>query len=293
MTVAVAATIRVSAVSADPAAADLVSTSEAPAKANGYSYLYGGSAVSADGSRVAFVSTATNLSPLDRDEMQDIYVKDLVSGEIALVSVTAGGVKGDRPSYEFTISGDGSTVAFATTASNLGPEDGDQAKDIYVKNLETGELVLASFPGPPRCTRGPCVGSGNASRPSLSGDGSIVAFDSDEPKLDKERGWVPQRRHVVVRDLRSGRSRIASVDERGGDGSHESWMPVLSADGTKVAFLTSSNNFDSRDGDPDVQDAYVKDLVSGRLTLVSTSSTGTKGIARQGSRSKTSPGACP
>src|SRR3954449_5747507 len=64
----------------------LASVSSNETKSNSDSGL-GGSAISADGTKVAFDSTATNLDPADSDNSPDVYVRDLTAGTTTLVSV--------------------------------------------------------------------------------------------------------------------------------------------------------------------------------------------------------------
>ena len=64
----------------------LASTSDIGVKANNTSFQ---ESLSADGTRVAFYSHATNLDPLDVDIIADIYVKDLSTGDIVLASEEA------------------------------------------------------------------------------------------------------------------------------------------------------------------------------------------------------------
>ncbi|CAN5864997.1 hypothetical protein BH18ACT7_BH18ACT7_14750 [soil metagenome] len=69
----------------------LATASDAGVPANrGQSYA---AALSADGSTVAFISAATNLDPADRDGRLDVYVKDLATGDVALVSPSAKGLQ--------------------------------------------------------------------------------------------------------------------------------------------------------------------------------------------------------
>src|SRR5215212_9930597 len=73
------------------------------AGANGPSEL---AAVSADGGRVAFSSTASNLSGEDVDPVSDVFVRDLASDVLTLVSraTGAGGAGGADSSSNASIS---------------------------------------------------------------------------------------------------------------------------------------------------------------------------------------------
>ncbi len=91
-----------------------------------------GAAVSGDGRYVVFYSLATNLVAGDTNGVADVFVRDLVNGQTVRVSVSASGVQGNGASVLPTISADGSTIAFQTTASNLLPGDGNGQGDIVV-----------------------------------------------------------------------------------------------------------------------------------------------------------------
>lgn len=78
--------------------------------------------ISADGRLVAFQSEAANLSPGDGDPDPDVYVKDLRSGRLTLLSRGIGGQPSDGRSSAPVITPDGRFVVFASNASNISPE---------------------------------------------------------------------------------------------------------------------------------------------------------------------------
>src|SRR5690606_37446652 len=65
--------------------------------------------ISADGTRVAFASTASNLVPGDTAP-NDAFVRDLTAGTTTKVSLSTGGAQGNDNSYLPAISPDGSHV---------------------------------------------------------------------------------------------------------------------------------------------------------------------------------------
>jgi hypothetical protein len=76
-------------------------------------------------------------------------VKDLAIGALSLVSTAATGAKADDSAGTPTISGDGRRVAFSSYATNLTPEPpAGRQLDVYVKDLETGDVADASRLGP-------------------------------------------------------------------------------------------------------------------------------------------------
>jgi Tol biopolymer transport system component len=92
--------------------------------------------------------------------------------QLARVSLTADGSQANADSYQAAISDDGSVVAFRSNASNLVAGDTNQWSDIFVRDLAGAMTVIASRqPG----------GSESVSfsqRPSLSGDGRYVVFET-------------------------------------------------------------------------------------------------------------------
>ena len=95
-------------------------------------------------------------------------MKNLVTGDLTLASTSDSGVKGNQGSFEPAFSTDASTLAFTSNATNLDAADTDTQLDIYVKELATGEIVLAS-------TSDTGVHGGGVQR-DLSADGTRVAF---------------------------------------------------------------------------------------------------------------------
>lgn len=225
------------------------------------------------GTQVAFMSAADNLHEGDRDGFTDIFVKDLQTGALVLASTTGSGVKGDAASGPPVLSGDGQHVAFTSRASNLAPEDGDGGVDVYVKDLRSGELQLATLrPDGGRSAPG-AYGVG---RLSLSADGHRVAFDTDAALDPADTDGAPD---VYVKDLATGALQLASTAPDGRNSARGSYRPALSADGSTVAFDSFSADLLPADPSED-GDVYVKDLRTGELVLASTNALGDKADAR-------------
>ncbi|MBL8539394.1 MAG: PD40 domain-containing protein, partial [Betaproteobacteria bacterium] len=136
-----------------------------------------GPSISADGRYVAFLSNATNLVADDRSVVADVFVKDMVTGAVVRASVSDRGVEANDSSLDAAISGDGHFVAFTSLASNLVVGDRNVATDVFVKDLHSGAIVIASSD-----SRG--VSSiGGSSDATISADGSVVAFSSNASDL--------------------------------------------------------------------------------------------------------------
>lgn len=243
----------------------LVSTTQAGVKGNADSFA---PAISADGTLVAFQSFATNLHPSDADLYLDVYLKDLSSGVLRLLSASDSGVKGNGDSFAPAISADGTRVAFASDATNLDPGDSERRFDVYVKRVSTGDIVLASR------SAGGTNSNGDSLSPTLSAHGRVVAFDSSATNLTGAD--ADSISDIFTKELATGALKLVSTSANGIKGNGNSYGPSISSGGQAVAFQSAARNLHGDDADA-LQDIYVKDLSSGDITLASTSDSRVKG----------------
>jgi Tol biopolymer transport system component len=202
--------------------------------------------LNADGTMVAFTSSAD----LDRAgamlERTQVWVRDLVHGTTRLVSAAASGGPGNMASHSPSISGDGRLVAFSSGASNLGPSDDNKLSDIYVRDVQAGTTTLVS-----RTKRGKAA-NGDSSRPAIAADGQFVAFVSEASDLTCQKricasGGADDNllTDVYLADLRDGSTRRLS-----GDADRAWWAasqsPAIDAHGTTIVF-PSREPIDPRD----------------------------------------------
>ena len=83
------------------------------------------------------------------------------------------GAAGNGDSSNPSISADGRYVAFESYASNLAPADNSTTPDVFVRDMRSGRVFLASRAS----NDGPAANAPSAN-PSISADGRYVAFDS-------------------------------------------------------------------------------------------------------------------
>ena len=116
--------------------------------------------ISADGRYVAFVYRRDSLLPEDGNPYRDVYLSDLRTGELKLVTAGSNG----RSTYEPVVSADGRYVAFETNATNLDPLDTDTTSDVFLRDLTPGRRASSAAPR----TRRPPVPSGSSRTPAAS-----------------------------------------------------------------------------------------------------------------------------
>ena len=219
---------------------------------------------SPDGTKVVFESAATNLAA-NANSHQQIFVKDLTTGAVTLVSADANGVQGNGNSTDFTFSPDGTKVAFDSSATNF-ITGGTTGEQVFVKDLTTQAVTLVSAD-----SSGAIAGNGASSFPVFSPDGTQVAFASTSTNL--VAGATNTHSQIYVKNLQSNAITVASADMSGNEANNDSLYPMFSPDGAKLAFNSFSTNLV-----PNVpsfnSEVYVKDLTSGAITMVSSDANG-------------------
>jgi Tol biopolymer transport system component len=250
-----------------------VSVTPAGTPANGVS---SDPALPDSGQLVAFASSADDLGPSDGNgSLSDVYVRDLATGDLALVSRAADGGPLDGPSRTPSLSADGRIVGFESSASNL------PGAVPLAKNTGLSQVCTALRPGGGLGRTRGCAsidplsgsfGNGASRHLVLSGDGRYGAFESEASNLiaDDSNGvsdiyWVEfdadGRVEGVVR---------VSVSSAGAQANGSSRRPAISADGRFVAFESEASNLVASDqnGLPDV---FLKDVRSGAIFRLGTS----------------------
>ncbi len=211
-------------------------------------------ALSADGRFVAFESSAMNLLANDlNSDLPDVFVADLSTGALTLVSANFAGLQGNLSSQRPSISADGRFVAFESDAVSLVEGDGNGARDVFVRDMQSGRIVRASVGS------AGVEGNGTSSHAVVSDDGRWVAFESDATNLvpDDTNGV----RDVFVRELSNGQTRRVSVSSLDAQGDAPSGAPSIAGNGLTVAFHSLASNLVDDDTNG-VLDVFVRDLAA-------------------------------
>ncbi|MCC6830380.1 MAG: PD40 domain-containing protein [Thermoleophilia bacterium] len=220
-------------------------------------------ALSADGGTVAFSSTSTNLGVAVPAGTEQVWVRNRSAAAPQLASRLPGGSGApvadgaDSPA----ISGNGSRVAFATRTAVPGSGDTGTGDDVYVRDLPASMTMWASRPDG---TAG--AADGLAGAPALDADGAVVAFAAQAPGLTADDPDAVQ--DVFTRNLVTGRTVLVSRAASGTKGDGPSGLPVISDDGTRVAFTSSATNLVPGDADG-TEDVFLRDATAGTITGVS------------------------
>ncbi|MEU4392197.1 hypothetical protein [Kribbella sp. NPDC023855] len=201
--------------------------------------------ISADGRYVAFDSFASNLVPGDSNDSPDVFRRDLLTGRTALAS---GGLHGpgDQGAVFPDISADGQHVAFQSSSTNLVPGDTNETQDIFVRNFLAGSTERVSL------TSAGDQADWVSAQPAISGNGRVVAFDSnlDMQVRDRDQGTTRSVSDGVPGDPRSPIHNYSAAD--------------VSSDGRFVVFSVYSML-----GSDQVANVWLRDLRTNRVQLIS------------------------
>jgi Tol biopolymer transport system component len=133
--------------------------------------------LSADDTRVVFLSNADNLVANDTNGGRDVFVHDTSTGSTVRANVDGSGGQGNLDATHASISGDGNVVAFSSIADNLVPPDDNFRVDCFLRDLSQGTTILVSRDPTTRPSDGDCY------TPVSNADGSVIAFISGGDNL--------------------------------------------------------------------------------------------------------------
>ena len=216
--------------------------------------------ISADGQLVTFHSESKGLVPNDTNGVADVFMKDLRTGAVQRVSTSSTGQQWAQSAWCKQVTPDARLVLM------------QRGGEVLLKDVASGQVSTVS-PAADAIPENTGFSAG-----SVSDDGQWVAFVTipTQTYLGAYR-WVnnvPAR--IMLRHLPTGTLTTLPTDNgRTADGEiilgHLNAR--LSPDGTRVAFVSSSNALVPGDnnGQPDV---FVRDLATGATVLASSSSSG-------------------
>jgi hypothetical protein len=179
------------------------------------------------------------------------------------VSVTSTGQQANSASVTPAVNIDGTVIAFSSRASNL--PGANTEGQIYVRDKLQGRTDLVSKKA------GGVAGNDDSVDPAVSGDGRLVAFQSQASNL--VAGDTNGVTDVFVHDRFTAATTRVSVASSGAQGNGSSAQPAISEDGRYVAFASAATALVPGDTNG-VMDVFVHDRVTKTTTRASVSVTG-------------------
>ncbi|HET9656026.1 MAG TPA: hypothetical protein VFP72_11770, partial [Kineosporiaceae bacterium] len=222
--------------------------------ATAMNYRVSGAGLTADG-RYALWTTSAGLVPEDTNGVDDVYLTDLSTGYLYLLSYdpTTKAV-GNGRSQARAISPNGWYVTFATMSTNLAAGTGTTGRDdLVVRDQTTGAAT--------RVVSG-LYASTQHGRQSVADNGAVAYTDT---------GQV----YVLAAGVRTLVSQPTGTTGTGGNGY--SFEPAISRDGRYVSFTSTALLDATKAGNVLRYDIYLRDTIGNTTTLVSHNAAGTAG----------------
>ncbi|GAB3258602.1 TolB family protein [Kineosporia babensis] len=251
----------------------------------GPSFTQDPAVLDADGSTLSFVQLENGST-----NRQLVYARDVDADVDQLVSATADGSAANGTSYGPDISADGKHVLFSSTADDLEAEAGGTG--FYVRNLETGEVTAV----PRRSADSPYQ-----NRPQFSPDGRFVLYDDPAGawRYDLRTGRTVSAqkrgpahtasdiskagRQVLLRDdagllvrtvATGAQHRVDTLPDGSPNPDGGAFNGAITPNGRYVTFMSGATGLDAGETAESNLNIYVRDTLTGRTDLVSTTDAG-------------------
>lgn len=202
---------------------------------------------SPDGQSILLRAVATDPAVAGR---QDLFLYDFAAANAQLIATDV---------FEAAFSPDGSRIAFTSEAATHVPDDTNQALDVFVRDLATGDTSRVSV------AADGSEANHESNRPTFSPDGAVIAFVSGADNL--VAGDANAARDVFLKNLATGSVTRVSVDDGGGEANGSSDFPSFSPDGGAVVFDSGASNLVAGDTNG-TSDIFLKSLVTGDVMRV-------------------------
>ena len=218
--------------------------------------------ISPNGRLVAFASRASTLvTGLINDGNPKIYVRDLNQNLTILLSRRYDGTYATVPCGSPSVS-DAGWVAYDTIDAMVA-NDTNSSMDVFVANYANPRGTVrrvSTTSGNAQTPSSPSAGGGPSGRPSISNDGSRVAFESYARFL-KDGATDPSATDIYVKVLQDGTLYRVSQSWAPEAQNCASLHPEISGDGTKVVYNSGCANltYSGRDQER-VTDVFLADL---------------------------------
>ncbi len=198
--------------------------------------------LSADGRFIVFQSQATNLIPGTTTSGTQIFLFEIATGSISLISKTAAGAAGNDDSGNASISYSGRYISYATVATDIVPGGAPGVLQIIRFDRQTGESKLLNV------TSAGVRGNGsfnNRTNTTITADGRFVTFTDNADNLVSND--TNNTDDVFVRDAEGSALSLVTRGSDGNTGDSPSSNPGIGGDKFNsligsVSYLTASSN---------------------------------------------------
>ncbi len=219
-------------------------------------------AISPDGGYVSFSSRGAGYVQ-GTPAFAQIYLRNLSTGQVRLMSVSPAGLYGNEESFRSVVSRDGARVVFSSAANNLIPSDLNNRVDVFARGPGNTTFLIS------RSTSN-LQGNFDSEAGDITPDGSYIVFFSGAT------GFAPPDQSyddIYLRDSVNFTTTRVSPSLAGGEANGNSRHPVISDDARYVAFWSIATDL-VQGLAVDTGGIYRRDRTAGVTELVSADSDG-------------------
>jgi hypothetical protein len=231
--------------------------------------------ISSNGQYAVFTSSATNLTGDTIYSAQNVYLRNLSTGQTSLVgSAGTAGTSGDVATQP-VVTADGRYVAFVSNDSNL-PNNSNGGTELFVRDMVSGQTYMVS-----QASDGsPANASIQSPTIAETANGQLViAYQSNATNLTANQSSSNYQIYVATLSLDSNgniqantlSTQLASADNTGtgNGGNGDSSDALLSKDGSTLVFQSLASNLPTETADAGGQtQIFAFNVATGALTQV-------------------------
>jgi len=198
----------------------------------------------------------------------DIAVDTAGNKSIGPSGDSSGGADAVNANSGVSISSTARFIAFSSFGGDLVASDTNGASDVFLRDRLAPSTVRISVDSSGSQANDDCYW------PSLSTDGSVIAFYSEATNLvASDTNGVPD---IFVRDLNTGLTSRVSVSSSGVEANGTSSYPSISGDGNLIVFVSDATNLVTGDTNGK-SDIFLRNRSAGTTTRISVDSFGAQG----------------
>ncbi|MBN1219519.1 MAG: PD40 domain-containing protein [Anaerolineae bacterium] len=222
--------------------------------------------INADGTRIAFVSDSDFLGQNIPEEQYEIWLYDTATMTVTRITTASDSNRDSGPHYDLfdlSLNGDGTKIAFASDSDFLGQNIPDDQVEIWLYDTATMTVT--------RITTASASGR-DSFFPTLGFSGAKIAFLSYSDFLGQ--GIPEEQSELWLYDTATMTYTRVTTTPIGEQGSYH---PSLSADETKLAFMSATDFLDQDELPLGWTEIWVYDIETKTMTRI-TVSEGSEGI---------------
>jgi hypothetical protein len=220
-------------------------------------------AISRDSRYIVYHSFAANLVPNDTNNTQDVFLYDRQTRTTKRVSLGPGGVQGNNRSSFADLSSNGRYIVYHSEATNLVPNDANNAWDVFFYDHIAGaiEHISVSSAG--------AQANATSIFPDISGGGRFVVFYSQATNLvPNDTNGVDD---IFLHDRLTDTTERISVSSSGLQSNGPSIFPDISADGRFIVYESDADNLVPNDTN-NATDIFLNDRINQTTERISLNS---------------------